>query len=132
MVRYGLGLCLLLLVGCATIQGNLRLGEFDEISSSYGTAIRWKQYGVAAGFIKGREPDRMASDLEGLNKICVTSYEVLDRDISEDKLRIEQIVRIAYFNTAHVVEKRLFDKQLWEYDETDKTWYLKSGLPDFR
>jgi len=31
-----------------------------------------------------------------------------------------------------LIEKTLIDDQMWEYDDTEKAWYLRSGLPDFR
>lgn len=132
MFKYILGLCVLLLVGCASVQGAFRVAKFDEVSSTYEKAIRWKRYDVAKGFIKGREPEHKEPTLEALNKIRVTSYKVLNRGISEDNLRVEQTVRIAYHSTDQPTERSLVDTQLWEYDETQETWYLESGLPDFR
>jgi len=131
-LKYVLGLCFLLLVGCASVQGAFRVAKFEDISSTYEKAIRWKRYDVAKSFIKGREPDHKEPALETLNKIRVTSYKVLNRGISEDKLRVEQTVRIAYHYTDQPTERNLVDTQLWEYDETQETWYLESGLPDFR
>ena len=132
MGKYVLGLCLVLLVGCASVRGAFRLEKFEDVSSTYGKAIRWKRYDVAKHFIKSREPDRVEPKVEELNKIRVTSYEVLNRIISEDKLRVEQTVRIEYHYTDRPIQRSLVDTQLWEYDEIQETWYLESGLPDFR
>jgi hypothetical protein len=119
-------------VGCTGLQEKCRLAQFEDISSSYEHAIRWGQYDVAKGFRKKQETDHEAWRIDKLDKIRVTSYELLSSNSSEDKLRVHQAVKIRYFNADQMIEKTLIDKQLWEYDDTEKAWYLQSGLPDFR
>ncbi len=133
MVKYVLGLCVLSIVGCTSLQGKYRLAQFEDISSAYGQAIRWGDYDVANGFRKKQETDREAWNVDKIDKIRVTSYELLNSNPSEeDKLRVHQAVKIRYFNAHQMIEKTLIDRQLWEYDDTEKAWYLQSGLPDFR
>ena len=43
-----------------------------------------------------------------------------------------QAIGIRYYHTERLKEKSLVDRQKWKYDEEDKTWYLESGLPDFK
>jgi len=132
MVRYVLSLCVLFTVGCSGLQGKYRLAQFEDISSAYGQAIRWGHYDVANGFRKKQETDHEAWNVDKLNKIRVTSYELLNSNPTEDKFRVHQAVKIRYFNADQMIEKTLIDKQLWEYDNTEKAWHLQSGLPDFR
>jgi hypothetical protein len=132
MVRYVLSLCVLFIVGCTSLQGKYRLAQFEDVSSAYSHAIRWGDYDVASSFRKKQETDHEAQHVDKLNKIRVTSYELLSINLSEDQLRVRQAVKITYFNADQMIEKTLVDKQLWEYDETEKVWYLQSGLPDFR
>jgi len=122
------------LAGCTSLQGKYRLAQFENISSAYGQAIRWGDYDVANGFRKKQETDHEAWNVDKIDKIRVTSYELLNSNPSEDKniLRVHQAVKIRYFNADQMIEKTLIDKQLWEYDDTEKAWYLQSGLPDFR
>ena len=131
MVKY-LSICILLFVGCATVQEKWRVGEFEEVSSTYGQAIRWGSYEVAKSLIRTQGPDQEEPNIQNLRKIRVTSYELLNSNISEDKFWVQQNVKIQYYHTDYLIEKSLVDKQLWQYDETEETWYLRSGLPDFR
>lgn len=132
MIQYVLSLCVLFIVGCPSAQGKWRLAQFEDISSTYGHAIRWGDYDVANGFRKKQETDHKAWNVDKLNKIRGTSYELISSNPSEDKLRVHQAVKIRYYNADQMIEKTLVDKQRWEYDDTQKAWYLQSGLPDFR
>jgi hypothetical protein len=132
MFKYVLSLCVLLIVGCTSLQGKSRLAQFEDISSVYGHSIRWGDYDVAKSFRKKQETDYEAWNIDKLNKIRVTSYELLNRNSSEDRLRVHQAVKIRYFSADQMIEKTLIDRQLWEYDDTERSWYLQSGLPDFR
>jgi hypothetical protein len=109
-----------------------RLAQFEDISYAYGQAIRWGDYEMANGFIKKQETDQEVLNDDKFDKIRVTSYELLNSNPSEDKLRVHQDVKITYFKVNQMIEKTLIDRQLWEYDETEKAWYLQSGTPDFR
>jgi hypothetical protein len=131
-VSYVLTLCVLFIVGCTGLQERVRLAQFEEVSSSYEHAIRWGHYDVAKGFEKKRERDHEARDVEKLDKVRVTSYELLDSHPSENWLTVHQGVKIRYYHADEMVERTLIDKQEWEYDETQKAWYLQTGLPDFR
>ncbi len=135
MVKYVLSLCVLFIVGCTSVGtylGTYRLAQFEQISSAYEQAIQWSDYDVANGFRKNQETDHEAWNVDKLDKIRVTSYELLNSNPSEDKLRVHQAVKIRYFIADQMIEKTLIDRQLWEYDDTEKAWYLQSGLPDFR
>ena len=135
MVKYVLSLCVLFIVGCTSVGtylGTYRLAQFEQISSAYEQAIQWGDYDVANGFRKKQETDHEAWNVDKLDKIRVTSYELLSSNLSEDQLRVHQAVKIRYFNVDQMIERTLIDQQLWEYDETEKAWYLQSGLPAFR
>lgn len=132
MVKYVLSMFVLFIIGCTSLQGKWRLAQFEDISYAYGQAMRWGDYDVASGFRKKQESDHGAWNVDKLDKIRVTSYELLNSNPSEDKLRVHQSVKIRYFNVDQMKEKSLIDRQLWEYDDTEKAWYLQSGPPDFR
>jgi len=132
MVRYVLSLCVLFVVGCASLQGEWRLAQFEDVSSAYEHAIRWGDYDVAKGFRKKQDTDHQACHADKLDKIRVTSYELLSSRPSVDMVRVRQAVKIRYYNADQLIEKTLIDDQMWEYDDTEKAWYLRSGLPDFR
>jgi len=132
MVQHVLGLCVFFIVGCTGLQEKCRLAQFEDVSSAYEHAIRWGDCDVAKSLRKKRGTDHEAGHVDKVDKIRVTSYELLSINLSEDQLRVHQAVKIRYFNTDQMIEKTLIDEQLWEYDDTEKAWYLQSGLPDFR
>lgn len=78
------------------------------------------------------DTQRQAVNLKKLRKTKVTSYELLDREISKDKLLARQSVEIKYYKLDSMIEKTLIDTQVWEYDREEKTWRLQGGLPDFK
>ena len=132
MVRYALSLCVLSIVGCSSLQEKWRLVQFEDVSSAYEHAIRWGHYDVAKGFGKKQDTDHQPWHADKLDKIRVTSYELLSSRPSVDMVRVHQAVKIRYYKADQMIEKTVIDDQMWEYDDTEKTWYLRSGLPDFR
>ena len=132
MAKYVLSLCILLLVGCATYQGLSRLSSLESTSKAYEKAMRWGEYQLASSFIKTQGTDGQSLDLKKLENIKITSYKSIEKNTPEDKLQAHQTVEIKYYNTDYLIEKTLIDKQLWEYDEEQKAWYLQSALPDFK
>ena len=132
MRKYVLSLCVLLLVGCTTVQGLSRLSSLESTSEAYEKAMRWGEYQVASSFIKTQETHGESPNLKKLEKIKITSYKPMERNTSDDKLQAHQTVEIKYYNTDYLIEKTIVDKQLWEYDEEQKAWYLQSALPDFK
>jgi hypothetical protein len=132
MARYTVSLLVLLLLGCGTVQRWGRGTDLEKSTHNYGIAIRWGQYEVAKAFIRDPEVRAETLSFEAFKKIKVTSYEVLRREMSEDQLFAEQIVEIEYYLEGYMKEKKIIDNQIWEYDQKEKRWYLKTGLPDFR
>jgi len=132
MGKYAMSLCVLLLVGCTTVQGLSRLSSLESTSKAYEKAMLWGEYQMANRFIKPQVTDGESPNLKKLEKIKITSYKPRERNTSEDTLQANQTVEIKYYNTDCLIVKTLVDKQLWEYDVKQKAWYLQSGLPDFK
>jgi hypothetical protein len=129
-----MGLCILLLLGCSAVEKlkeKTRMDRFADTTKSYGQAIRWQQWYVARAFVKDPEVAAL-SDVDALKKFQVISYDLIDADVSDDKAEAVQAIGIRYYHTERLKEKSLVDRQVWKYDEEDKTWYLHSGLPDFK
>jgi hypothetical protein len=134
MKRLAVCLCVLLLAGCSAVEivkEKTRMDRFADRTKSYGQAIRWGQWYVARAFVKDPEVAAL-SDVEALKKFQVISYDLIDADVSDDKRQAMQAIGIRYYHTERLKEKSLVDRQKWKYDEEDKTWYLESGLPDFK
>ena len=132
MIKNFFFLCVLMFFGCATFT-DLRLSdEFDKVEKSYKSAISWGDFELADSFMSKQSPknESVLPDKKLLKKIKVTSYEVQNRKIDNEKLMVEQTVEIKYYNTDYLIEKVVGDNQIWIY-ESD-SWRLSTGLPVFK
>ena len=127
-------ICLLALMvfGCASLRLSKQMERFDMMSRSYADAIEWSDFEAARFFIKDAQPENPPLDFRKLQLVKVTSYEVRQLVISEDKSQVRQIVEVKYYKLNDNVVKTIIDNQLWEYDPAGESWYLQSGLPDFQ
>jgi hypothetical protein len=132
MIRCVLIFWLALLAGCATFE-DVRLEDSLEATALiYERTLRWGNYEDAVLFLRADEVKKQGPDLKRLKRFKITSYETLNRVIQKEQKRAQQTIEIKYYHNQHMIEKTILDKQLWEYHTGDRTWYLLSGLPDFR
>jgi hypothetical protein len=116
-----------LMVGCASsIQRTIQL---DNTLTAYEHAIRWSDFETAAAFADPRVVE--IPNLEMLKNVKVTSYEVKNGFMTEDKLTLRQIVLIEYYDMNHMTQRAVVDNQQWVYNEENKQWVLQSNLPNF-
>jgi hypothetical protein len=113
------------LAGCA--GGFTRKGRLDATLQAYESSIRWSQFDAASGF----EAKEDAAVPDRLQHIRVTSYDVLQSTLADDKERAQQTVQIRYYDTDDMRERVTIDHQDWRYDAAKKKWVLHSGLPPF-
>jgi hypothetical protein len=78
MAKYILGLCVILLVGCATFEERQRLDSLEKTLNLYKNAIRWGSYERAIGFGKEKGREVKKTDFERLRKIKVSAYTQAD------------------------------------------------------
>lgn len=131
-VKFAVVLITLTAIGCATIADHRRLKKFEETSRAYGNSIRWADYDTARVFLKESGTVTTSADVERLQRIRVTGYQVKQYLTSADKKEVIQIVQINYFRVDNPVLRTVEDRQTWQYDRAAANWYLISGLPDFR
>ncbi|MCP3901158.1 MAG: hypothetical protein GY707_15745 [Desulfobacteraceae bacterium] len=131
MIKKFLPLCFLIFFGCATFNDLDISGKFDQVAKSYKSAIGWEEFEMAYGFMSKQNPKKKSvlPDKKFLKKIKITSYEVQNRKIYNDKLMVEQTVEIKYYNTDYLIEKLFVDNQIWIYESN--SWRLSTGLPVF-
>lgn len=129
--KYNLTICILLLVGCATIEKQEMMNSLEKTLRGYENAIRWGYYQVAQSYRKVREKEQ-PPDYKKLKEFKVSTYEVIKKDMSEDKMRLQQTVEIKYYHINFLIEKTLINELLWVFDVEEKKWYLHSKLPDFK
>ena len=67
----------MMLSACAHITEQKKLEHLDAKQKLFMKALRWKSYETAASVIRFRNPARQLGPIDGLNKITVTSYDLL-------------------------------------------------------
>lgn len=131
MNKYFLTILIIICAGCASLAAKEKLGSLELSTDKYENAVRWGYFEMADGFRNGSDKDMQSTDFSELKKIRVTSYEILNRTISEDYLKATQYVEIKYYYIDQMIEKTILDKQIWKYDDDRKTWFLHGDLPHF-
>ena len=125
-------LCLsVLLAACASSSKHrddlLRVALYD-----YESAVRWSQFGEAAGFLDPTlDPARLpkAVDMQRYEQIQVTGYYEQAGTVDAEN-RYRQVVEIRFVNRHTQAERSVIDHQTWRFDPETRRWWLSSGLPD--
>lgn len=121
-----------LAAGCSALKIGDRMQDFEAANRAYGQALTWSEYIVAAAFLNSGDQDKVAAEIEHLNKFRVTAYEPRLMTVLEKDVRIRQVVKISYFRKDDLVVRYASDDQLWEYDPDKGSWLLTSGFPKFK
>lgn len=134
MYKRNIAICILVLLafGCMEIKALTRLKQFEDISMSYEHAIRWSDFDYAAAFVNVSESEGQSPDPAILKLVRVTDYRVKKTAASEDENQVVKIVEISYYRSDKMVVNTITERELWEWDQQNKQWNLKSGLPDFK
>ena len=100
-------------------------------AKAYGKLIRWKAYEDASKYIRLRDGGTATIDLELLNEIRVTKYELSSMILNDNSDEAVVIAEISYYhervNSVHDIR----DRQIWWKDKDTGTWYLDGQLPPF-
>ncbi len=131
MTKYLIYTIIFLLMGCATMETQQRMGLLESATRRYGEAVRWGHYEIAKGFKAPDADDEGASNSELPKTIKVTSYEPLNLSFSNDNFEARQTAEIRYYFINQMIEKTLIDTQVWKYDTEDERWYIHTSLPEF-
>jgi hypothetical protein len=125
-------LLIMLVAGCANLSKTNQMNMFDRMAASFKDSMRWSDFEAANHLRKDALTESNPPDFKKLKNVRVTSYEVKQIIPMDNKLKVRQIVEINYYKSDNMIEKTLMHDQLWEYDTADKSWSLKSRLPDFK
>jgi len=131
-IKLPLVLLTVLVIGCASVTSQRRMGKYEEITGAYGEAIVWSHYEAASLYMKDGGAGNTPPDFEMLKNIKVASYDVKHVKVSDDKSQVTQIVEIQYYKKNQLIISSLRDKQLWEFDPIQRNWVLLTGLPGFK
>ena len=122
----------ILAVSCASVTEMKRMDKFEQAADTYELAIRWSDFDMASSFLKDQQNPEIASQIEHLKQFKVTSYTVKRFLPSADKSQVLIFAKVQYFNKNGLIVKDITLRQLWEYDKEKESWFLTSGLPDFK
>lgn len=100
-------------------------------AKAYGKLIRWKAYQDATKYINLRDGGTVDINLELLNEIRVTRYEVSSLVLNETNDEAVVTAEISYYHERVNSVHNIRDQQLWWKDEESGSWYLDGQLPAF-
>ena len=122
-------LLILLVAGCASVDHLSKLDKLEQTTDAYENSIRWSDWDMGASFIKDKMDPEIGPQIENLKQFSVTAYTVKTFVPSDDKSKVLIVAEVQYFKKNGLILKNYSHRQIWEYDEEKKTWYLTSGLP---
>lgn len=131
MRHRSLVLFVVLLSGCAYIETNSRMQQFDDLQRGYARAMTWSNLDAAYSATRAAEK-RAQADGTAFQDIKITSYEVASQKVEESGKTIRRIAQIRYVHTERMIERKLTVEEEWKYSEDSKRWILESGFPQFR
>ena len=125
-----LAVVIALLAGCA---GDTMSRTREETLQKYETIVRWSQWDAAVDYLAPEyleENPISRLDMDRLRLFRVTQYIPRQVAVAADGMGVQQVVEIRLYNQREAVERSIFDRQLWKYDEETQRWLLHTGLPD--
>jgi len=122
----------LLLSACAAVDDSKKTITYDKALWQYETAIRWVDFSTANSLRRLEDSSAYTPDPNILQNIKVTSYDVINRTVSEDHAEVRLTVEIVYYNDRSMKLATIIDNQVWKYDPAIKGWYITTPLPPFK
>ena len=110
----------------ATKNESLRVRLYN-----YAAAIRWNEIDQAAAYVDPAvlaEKPFTAEQRERWKQVQVSRYYEAPQS-TDGEGRVLQTVQIELIDRSTQTVRTIVDRQRWRYDETAKTWWLESGLP---
>jgi uncharacterized protein YceK len=125
----------LTLAGCSTLKNINIGGEFEKSSRSYIQLVRWQEFESAAvTYVSPSQQEPYRERIKAAGEVKVADYRV--KMIVCDPVKGEATVKVEFdyyrppSTRVHTVE----DLQKWSYegDNDQRSWRLKSLLPEFK
>jgi len=123
---------IMVLSACAHVTEQQKQEHLEAKQKLFMKALRWKSYETAASVIRYRNPARQLAPIDGLDKITVTSYDLVG---SVPNAEDDTIVAQALFGYIQNETGRVYQvkhTQIWWFDDELKQWFLDSDMPDFK
>ena len=119
----------LAITACASATKNesLRVRLYN-----YAAAIRWNEIDQAVAYVDPAvlaEKPFTAEQRARWSQVQVSRYYEAPQSVDAEG-RVLQSVQIELVDRGTQTVRSIIDRQRWRYDETAKTWWLESGLPE--
>ena len=127
-----LGLAMLVLSACSSLQQHNRNQARDSTLEGYGAALRWGDWQGAWAYVDPAY--RKAHPLTAQQKALYATVKVGEYEpaapVESSPGVVEQTAQISLIVKSNQQVYSVFDHQTWHWDETAKRWWLETGLPD--
>jgi len=123
---------IMMLSACAHVTEQKKQEHLEAKQKLFMKALRWKSYETAASVIRYRNTARQLAPIDGLDKITVTSYDLVG---SVPNTEDDTVVAQALFGYIQNETGRVYQikhTQVWWFDDELKQWFLDSDMPDFK
>ena len=120
----------LLLAGCSGINKKMKMKDFVRTAEGYSKAISWSEFEAAAQFRQSDGSGDILKDLQNLEGVRVTNYTVKSLYSRNEDNEVEQFVEIKYYRVNEMIHKSRLIQEIWQYNQAQDQWYIKSRLPD--
>lgn len=108
--------------------------EFDKSMKGYNRMLRWQEFENAGMTYQERElRDEYMKRVETIKKrgVTLTDFRILTSECLPEKKSAEVIAEFDYFVLPSNRIKTITYRQEWFYQDSVKSWKLKSSLPAF-
>lgn len=118
--------------GCSGLKKKDQASRLDQSLSAYTDAIRWGNFGTAAGFAvprSGSAPPVDPGDLEGLK---VTGYSVRINRVNDGADEADVTIAFTYYHESRGTLRQVDQVATWYFHPDRGAWLLDGGLPAFQ
>jgi hypothetical protein len=122
----------ILLQACAAVGDSKKSISLEKSLVYYESAMRWGDFSAANSLRRYEGETIPDTDPARLKRIRVTGYDVISTIPSDDESTVYITVKISYYDEDDLKLTMLTDKQVWHFDDTEKSWYISSALPAFK
>ena len=125
-------LCLITLTVLFSCGGKTtKKRNLDNALFKYAALIRWSDFDNALRYIKPGDDKSKPSnfELQHLKQFKVSRYKESPISPGNKENEIIQNVEIQLYNIHNNRERVISDRQIWQFDDELKQWFLTSGLP---
>jgi hypothetical protein len=122
----------LVIAACNGTNVKLKANSLEKAIDEYSAAWRWALYDNITAMHKNKDGGNFELDSEKLKTVRVTAYRITEKIINESVTEATVKGEIEYYYTTQGTLKKVSFEHLWWYDETRKSWFNASQIPQFK